>query len=474
MSARVQEEQTAGPAGPVGDGGDVVTRLLCSAAYLNEDVARTVNQEIIKQPFRAVSPCWGADVRAITRHAVRAMVAAKQRDDQLATMVLATAAALVVLGMLDWLWPTVPLAACAGVLLSLLLAVGGCQVYAFHRRMRDRAREVMFDAAGAEELLRLAPPLDAFLETTLGELTDANVVAFRHGYPFIGSGRRVAGWTLVVDVGRAATRPGGAPRAVEAFDVATLHAALEAAAGPLGRRDMRAQQRLYVHGASVPEVPGLLTEGPGVPQRPRARVDEGTLRQVALDPSAGRRVYVCFERSGWGEHLVVSLFVRCSRRGSTLVVEGEVCALLPLAEEVVGARELPRSLTRERFQVAGITLRRAVPLVLGSPTRVLARFRAGHAFRRRITRQIRQIERQDVPFNFGADTSVREMTAEPEDYWHFATMDEQADARLLQHRVFDRLVHFLSERGVDTADLVDDQIRPIIWGWVNAPEAVDA
>lgn len=458
------------------DGNDVVTRFLCSAVYLDEDVARTVNQEIIKQPFLAVSPCAGTDVRAITRHAVQALDAMRERDNRLAWMMLAGAVGWLVLGSLDRFWPDLPFSAIGAGLLAVLLMTAAGLVWGYQERVRGHARQVMYEASSGQDMRDLAPPLDEFLEDKLGELAGGNVVAFRHGYPFVGSGRHLTSWTLVADVCRPASGPDGNPRRIEPFDVEALLEDLEGASGTDGLHEIRAQRRLYVHGASVAAVPGLLAHGPGVPQRPRVTVDDATLRQVALEPNPERRVYVCFEHTGWNSHRVVTLFVRCSRQGEQLVVEGDVCALLPLSDQVVRSCELPRSAGRERLQVALITLRWALPLLLGSPGRVLGRLRARRRFRIWCERQARQIQREEAPFNFGADASVRELVAQDDRYWHFASMDEQADARILQQRVFDRLVHFLSDRGVETRDLLDDQIRPIVWTWATppAPDALGA
>lgn len=443
----------------------LVTRFLCSVVYLRDNVASTFNREVLKQPFRAVSPCWGVNVLAVARHSVQALRERKRLDD---VLLLWLAIAILIIVGIPWLASETEfggiLAIRFGIVL-LLIVIAAIRVYSFHARMRTFARTALAEGTSDEALLDLAPPLDEFSEKTLSELADANVVAYRHGYPFVGNGRMLTSWTLRVD-----PPPGNGRKSswLTAEELPDLHAHLEVTVAERGDETLTSAQWLYVHGASVPQVAELIPEGPGVPQKPAVAVSDETLAYYIRCPQPDRRVYIRFQQTGWDRHLVVSLMVRCSLDGDTLVVEGAICSLLPLTAEALEARDLTKSLIVERFQVGRMTLSRTIPLLVGCPARVFNRILSARRHTRVLRLQAEDIAAGVPPFNFGADTSIRETFADRDRIWFDATRDERAHAQVLQSRVFDSLVGWLRARGVDVGTLVNDQMWPIIGSWATS------
>jgi hypothetical protein len=255
---------------------------------------------------------------------------------------------------------------------------------------------------------------------------------------------------------------------ISAADVPDLHAHLEVTVAARGGPALSAAQWLYVHGPSVPLVPELLTEGPRQPQKPAVNVSDDALAYYARCPQPDRRVYVRFEQTGWERHLVVSLMVRCFLDGDTLVAEGAICSLLPLGADMLIARDLTTSAIVERLTVGRMTLTRTIPMLMSSPARVINRILAGRRHTRLLELQAEDIQTGIPPFNFGADTSIRETFADRDRIWYEATRDERAYAQVLQSRVFDSLVVWLQQHGVDTGSLVNDQMWPIIGSWATS------
>jgi hypothetical protein len=444
-----------------GDDGGLVTRFLCSVVYLRDNVASTINREILKQPFRAISPCWGVNMRAVGRHTVQSLRERKRLDD---VLLLWLAIAIAVIVAIPWLAPNTGFGGVLAIRLAVvlvLIVIAAVRVYAFYHRMRDYARAVMAFGVDDEELLALAPELDDFNERTLGELEDANVVTYRHGYPFIGSGRMLTSWTLRIDPTNSANWP-------VPDDLPNLHAHLEVKVSERGDGTLTAGQWLHVHGPSVPLVGELQPDGADVPQKPAVQVSDETLAYYISTPHPDRRVYVRFQQTGWGRHLVVSLMVRCSLDGDTLVVEGAICSLLPLTGDMLVARDLTTSVIMERIQVGRKMLNRTIPLLVGCPARVFTRILNGRRHTRMVQLQAEDIQVGIPPFNFGADTSIRETFADRDRIWFEATRDERAHAQVLQSRVFDALVGWLQERKVDVSTLVNDQMWPIIGSWATS------
>ena len=182
-----------------GSPSDAVTRCLCHAVHLKEDLRDYVLNTVVDPHMRAICPSYGVDLVAVVRHAVLAQ--RRQNARQTAFIIIR---AIVLLAIVLGIVLRSP-AIVVGLLLPALLAAWGI--------LTTRAGDL--SALRAVTDLRVPPedhadPLPADTEDRLRELGTANVIVYADGEgdPFIGSGRRLL-FTQVhpVDV----TRPGQDP-----------------------------------------------------------------------------------------------------------------------------------------------------------------------------------------------------------------------------------------------------------------------
>ncbi|HEY6796090.1 MAG TPA: hypothetical protein VI248_15545, partial [Kineosporiaceae bacterium] len=116
-----------------------------------------------------------------------------------------------------------------------------------------------------------------------------------------------------------------------------------------GVPDLRIEDRLFVPGAGVGAVPGLL---PHRYQRPRPTVPPEMITRGVERPTPTARTYLCTEKVAWSGDLVLTVFVRAEVIGeANLYVEFYACGLLPLAPFARRPEHLPKSRPEILFRV---------------------------------------------------------------------------------------------------------------------------
>lgn len=418
---------------------DAVDRYLCSYSYLRPAFARYLAVDLVEPSLRALGPACGVDLVAVARHAVQA----RRRHLALTGLLLAHGAALVLLtivfGAATW-W--------AGPVLG---AVGLCGASAFAVVIGyDLATQAKIRAImNKNNALRdLAGPLDDATEAQLAEAMAANTVVFSGGDPFVGSGLPLKAWQLTMDVSKPATDAAGNRRTVVAFEAVDLHRELTVAVRSAGIPGLQVHNRLFVGGAAAHLVPGLL---PDPRRRPQTTVARKTVRLGIERPRPDARTYLSVEITGWAGELVVSLYVRAVVVGSQLFVEGHAHVLLPLRAEVCAAENISRSTA---YGVASAVVRgiRLTPQLIVSSPRVLFGMARNVQRRRRVLSQQRRRVRQGQLFDYGATTSIRQVTADTERVWLFAYADEEMYLNILRDRILEAIRRFLDDHGIDAAE----------------------
>jgi hypothetical protein len=81
-----------------------VTRYLCAGAYLDDDFARAVLDEVVSDPHRGVAPAPGVDVETVARHCLAAVRRSIRRDVVICVILLAIAVTAGVRGILVVVW----------------------------------------------------------------------------------------------------------------------------------------------------------------------------------------------------------------------------------------------------------------------------------------------------------------------------------------------------------------------------------
>ncbi|WP_045876785.1 hypothetical protein [Pseudofrankia sp. DC12] len=220
-----------------------------------------------------------------------------------------------------------------------LLVLAGGLVVAWLTVVADLAIGVAKAAAllnRANSPFDLARPLPRWILDRARRTESANVVIYgkmRKKDPFVGSGDRLGGFPIVVDVTRGKDSGDGDRATPEPIDVAALHRFLRTSAASVKISGLWCGHRLYVDGMAVGGFRDL------VPDRARPPVTElphDRLLEELHSPHPKRRAYLCLQLTGWDGELVVTMFVRAELSANLLMVEVSAHGLLPVDESWLG------------------------------------------------------------------------------------------------------------------------------------------
>lgn len=431
---------------------DLVTRLLCAACYLHDDIADFAVASLTFPSRRALSPNWQVDVVALARHAERATGLRAGRDKWLNLEVWCVAASVFgavvltigqVLNLFQFVLVVLLIAFWAYV-----AAVG--IVYNQMRAARRAAIDVVLDPEADPP-----PPLRSLAaEEALHDLNHCNAVLFRaDAPPFVGSGTKLDSWQITIDISR---RTG--PEVVPVTGAELQAALLETLPSKVSPRPTAAH-RLYVRGGAsalgvdlyrIGPVERDLTEALNF-RRPVTVVPPSALRQYFDRRDETVRVFTCFQQSSWGGQVVVTLFVRAHVANETLFIEGQVYALRPLHPELYEVRSLPVGTTSELQALGRIALANATALLLNAPSTRMRNVRTARLDASNAAEADAEIaSRRDV--DFGAVRSVREEVTNFDLGDHFAARDEELYWQVFVRRTMECIDGFLASRGVDTTE----------------------
>ena len=446
---------------------DAVTRCLCHAVHLKEDLRDFVLHTVVDPHMRAICPAYGVDLVAVARHAVLAQQRHNAR--QTAFMVIRVIALLAIALGIIFRSPDVAV----GLLLPALLAAWGILAWTLRTECLSALRAVTDLRVPPEDH---ADPLPADTEDQLRELDRANVIIYADGEgdPFIGSGRRLH-FTQVhpVDVTRPGQDPSGNNLTLKPFDAITLHEYLAKKVPAMGFTGLRAKNRLYVRGDYARHIPGLL---PNQFASPRARVDPSVVKSAAQHPRQRARTYVSMERVMAGGQLVVGMYVRAWLEQDLLSIERVLYFLPPLRNRYQPARDLMgRGVRGATLDALATATRRTLPVLAGKPVSGKRRSDFGARLRESEARARREI-RKGYVHDYGARTSLREALAAYDTTEHFEEADVLDGVKRLSRRLLDCIQEFLDDHGVDTSEfkqqvqLITNQVSNI--GTIQAGTAV--
>jgi hypothetical protein len=424
---------------------DSVTRSLCHAVHLDEDLRDYVLHTVVNPHLQAVCPSFGVNLVAVARHAV----AAQQRTQTRRNAFIAcrvTAILAIGLGILT----RSPLVA-IGLLIATIAVAYSVLAWSL-RADRRRAREAIVSSSPPEDQ---ASPLDADIEDRLQDVEKANVIVYANGEgdPFIGSGKRLDfAQVHPVNITRPATDANGNKAVIRSFDAITLHANLAKEMLAMGLHDLQVKNRLYVRGDYAQAINGLLPDKYG---SPRSRVKPDQVRSGAVQPTARARTYVCVERVREGGQLVIGMYVRAELEQDLLSIERSLYFLPPIQDWYKPTRDLvANDFTSMTWIPLTTAVSRVLPMLMGKPLsgkdgkelkNVVSQLEEAEATARR------EIQK-GYQYDYGARTSLREAVAAYFTREHFDQADILREAQALDRRLLGLIRGFLDDRGVDTSD----------------------
>ncbi|MFI1917252.1 hypothetical protein [Nocardia sp. NPDC020380] len=417
------------------------TRYLCIAMHLDTKMARAVIENVLEEPRLAVTMSPAVDVVTVCLHAVAANRRQVARDGVLVgTLVLALIGAA---GFPSQL----PLIALAAVI--AWAAVFAEAYFAFWGTIAQSLRKENFASATPPP----APTIRA--QHQIAHVTGyatGNVTVYRGYNPFAGHGWLRAGWSLALDT----TKPEDPAAPIVPFTAVELNTRLAADLARLDIPDLSVGNRLLVNGADVHNDRRFLPDPNGAPT---PWTDAATLALLMTNPEDMARPYLTVEITCWEGEMVWSAFIRLVRNEDSLFVETNYTVLPPFSHGYYAIDDLlARPTAGEVIRLAlrcGVRLPATLLGCLGGVSHYLfTGFRCWRKDRRQL-RQIRELSR----FHHGALASPRESAAYHDAqgrigyHRYFQSLDEQMVMKIVDKRIFNTLVTFLSEKNIDPDEL---------------------
>jgi hypothetical protein len=279
--------------------------------------------------------------------------------------------------------------------------------------------------------------------------------------PFLGSGKKLRGWSFAQRLVPAGSVSGGPSREFDnpPFTAGKLVDRLKGKISALRYDDnpetrlpgLRVADYVFVEGTRAAHIGSALAGDPEGGDVTRAIAD-------AITNSSGvARHYLCAQVVSWGGEVVTSVFVHVSLQGRTLYLEFATCALFPVRPEytthqVGGARagETTSAISAAIFGFPGNLLETG--RLARAPATLLPALRAGSA------RTPVRSPRSDI----GAESSVRETamieplteSRDESESGYFQSQDIVQHSKIIERRLIAAIDDYLVELGVDSSEFV--------------------
>lgn len=418
------------------------TRLLAANAFVKGSAFRRQILARFKDENCAVAPEIGIDLPLVAR----VCKFAEARDRKYEWVYFGIALGSLAIG-----------ATSSSVAMMLLLAalVGGAVRYG--KTTTDRKtilpafQRNRFDPEAAAR--EYSMPLGAEHEKALPR-EDQNLIVYAGFSPFVGAGANLGGWSFGLATDKFKDDCGGEADH-DPVTVCGLYAFLEEGIARLQLPGFETQDAFFVHGGDLRDDSTLLGDPFGRPEQVLpaamvARYREGNNPRI--------RHYRWLRVHDWGGELTLSYFLRCSVRGPTLFVEIKRFILTPLPESLrqidaiagPGRREVVGALASA--PLVGLFSVVTAPLVIfGRLSEALHEATSGDRQRRN------ESIRTNLRYNYGASESARAAHASGAYLHYFQHADGDFYIKTLDREILDRLVDYLDQHHVSTADLRERQ-----------------
>jgi hypothetical protein len=349
-------------------------------------------------------------------------------------------------------WAVLSIALSSAWQLISLLAVLACALIMFEElrsvsrlidKLRKPSEEVQpedFQVTGAKAVV---------LQDRINQ-QHGNVVVYSGFVPFVGSGTLLGEWSFAINVTEAKCTQFGPKLEPTAFRVGELYHDVSERFGRLGLRNAQIEDQVYVNGRDVQKTQLL----PNWYECPTTNLPDDNIRELIDNPSDLVRHYRVIRITGWDGELIVSVFFRFSRYGDNLFVEASKYLLPPLKEgyHAVDSQKGPEDSFEHNAGAFLVSVILAPFLTLAAIPRLL-----GHALENRRARQEKErVEKEienDLCYNYGALSSLRESEASGEYRRYFQVLDRQMYVKVMEKELLHSIIEFLDAHNIDTSEI---------------------
>jgi hypothetical protein len=414
------------------------TRYICAAVHTSWRLRERIVREVINEVYKAPPRSPDVDLVTVVAHTI----AARRRRavcDLLLTLLCV--AGLFLFLLLDA--PLVPgLVAFIGVawligFIGRLVALYGTTAQSLRPHGYNLVARQIFKGSLRTRL------------SSLEKAVQGNITVYGGYSPFLGSGTTRESWSFPLDILR-----GAEGKVAQPFNAQDIHDFVLGEVRAVGLTRVGVEDRVFVDGRD------LVGDGRFIQHQlspPSLNVPADMVRSLRIQPEDKVRPYACFYVKGWGGQLVSSTYLRFVVTRRHLFVEATSCLLPPIKEKY---QKIDRATSRPRFSetvqigaaeilLTPFRLLLAPWLLLFFMARPLNQFWHTWKQRREITRE--------RAFNYGTVFSPREVLADRKFQRYFQQLDSDQYTKIVEKNIFQSLVDFLDDHGIDTGELVERQ-----------------
>ncbi|GAA1260326.1 membrane protein [Sphaerisporangium rubeum] len=408
---------------------------------LDGSLARSAIRTILEDRHRAVATSPGVDLAPVLNYALLGRRRHIVRDLIIAPIAVGALVAFFSLSLPDLL-------ICLFLVwLVILVEVAGV----YHLVIGPELGRGTFDPAISP--VRGSSRVLTRLEDIAGR-DHGNVTVFGEYKPFVGHGIVINAWSFVLNIGKAEEG-----EEVTSFGIGELYDHVGSAISGVGLPHMAVEDRIFVNGQDLRDhldssVGAFLLPDPTGPPRPE--VSRKIITLLRDSPHDRARTYLTISLPGWDGEVVVSVFLRFALLPDSdlLFIEASYSLLTPLREryreidDLIGTAAPVRLLKLARQSIARVpgALVMALPHVLADLAAPFDRRQRDKASRKEI---------RNGTFNYGSKETLRESAADQRYHRYFQQLDKEMYVKLVERRIIDILVDFLSDHNVDVSDLVE-------------------
>lgn len=427
------------------------TRFLAASAILLGTQFRRQCLEHLGRKHKSFAPEPGVDVVLLAK--ICRFFENRDRRYNIGTAATTIAFGILIFGMSaidpgDFISAIIPIS---------LIFVLGVVIPTIYKRHEER---MILDEYFHQETFdpeKVANRFEADVEDISGAVStreDQNLIIYGGFTPFVGAGYDIGGWSFTVDLSKPKEYLDENPELM-AFRLDELYNRVDAALKASELPGLKSQDLLFISGSEIREKKWILR---GMYENPASKVDAATINRYFESNDTSTRHYKRIQIQDWGSDIVVTYFLRFSRRGKNLFVEAKSFLLTPVGDKFRRIDSLAPYDWKQAI-LAAITTFALTPIsILNSFLEVVEYMKqsVNEAFGRKHS-EIRKQIRVSPLFNFGADESLR-FNCSGNNYFHyFQRLDKEMYVKVMERELLDTIIRFLDEHNIETSDLKERQ-----------------
>jgi hypothetical protein len=277
---------------------------------------------------------------------------------------------------------------------------------------------------------------------------DQNVVVYKGFRPFVGAGVYLGGWSFAVDIGPYYDDVTHETITPDQFELTKMYSAIADHLAGLQFDNIELRDYVFAYGSDIRTRSELL---PRHDSRPLQRVDEAILDRYIDSNEWGIRYYKWIILHDWDGEIVLSFFLRISKRGvRNLFLEFNTYLMPPLHESLHTVDRVIETMEERNDRIAA--QRKSSPIITQKSFEELVVNGS--------KRQMEELQKKldgNLRYNYGVAQSIRERVAANNYTRFFQLMDKEMYVKIIEKEIFRAINTFLEQRHVNVSELKSKQ-----------------